>query len=63
MAVCGVAWRGVVWWCGVVVWCGVLVWCGVVDMDDDLEVNLVVLVLECQKRDSQTDTQTAQLYI
>ena len=29
-----------------------------VDMDEDLEDNLVVLVVECQKRDSQTHRQT-----
>ena len=32
-------------------------------MDEDFEADLVVVVVECQKRDSQTDTQTAQLYI
>ena len=34
-----------------------------VDMDEDVMDDLVVVVVECQKRDGQTDTQTAQLYI
>ena len=27
-----------------------------VDMDEDFEAHLVVVVVECQKRDSQTDS-------
>ena len=34
-----------------------------VDMDEDFEAHLVVVVVECQKRDGQTHRQTAQLYI